>query len=202
MYLQVRITPTACQLMVAGLYFPCLFFTGSAPSHLCQPGLNEAKGRSQCPEKLGSHPVLPVLAGGTFSGCEVPSWLWTVPAWGMGWYRQGEIVLFSFLCNSSVFWFYFVAQTSKVDSRSLWELFWLVLSCLAIDTGGEVEKAGFSHAAIFSLEILEPPKFAQREAELLSLITVLASNWHWSLHYSINALYMLYMLVFSVRRWW
>ena len=62
---------------------------------------NQSRMFIQCPERLGSHPVLPVLS--SFSNWEVPSWLWMVPAWGMGWYRQGEIVLFSLLGNSSQF---------------------------------------------------------------------------------------------------
>ena len=190
--------------MVSGLYFSCLFFAGSAPSHQCPPGLNETKAGCSYSVLRGWAVTLFFLSWPEevfLTGKFLPDSEWCRLG---GWDDTGKVKLSSFpsWAIRLSFWFYFVAQTSSVDSRGLWVLFWFVLSCLAIDTGREVEGAGFSHAAIFSLAILQPPKCAQCEVELLSLITVLASNWHWSLHYSLNALYVVYMLVFNVQWWW
>lgn len=100
-------------LVVHAFLVPRHLYT-SQLSSLCRVKL----GQDHCVvperlEKLIAHLILPCLEGGTLSGSKVPSWLQTVLAWGMGWWKAKWSCLSSLLVQLfSGFLFHCVTKIS------------------------------------------------------------------------------------------
>ena len=88
-------------LLLCGWYqYSLLFFL--VPSHLDSLNFaslcvewNQSGSFAWCLERLGKllvHPACSFPARRNLSSWGVPSWLWAVPAWGMRWYRQNEVI--------------------------------------------------------------------------------------------------------------
>lgn len=100
-------------LLVAAINSPCfssLFLAISIHlSFLVRMGLNQSRTIVQCLnrwKKLVAHPALPFLMRGALSSWGVPSWSWTILAWGMGWCWQTQAVFLLFSWDySQVFCF-------------------------------------------------------------------------------------------------